>query len=315
MKEELQKLSRADLDTIAIDLKIATTIENNSKPRDVLTLIGDINDAITSKSKEDAYDFVKKYFTVGKFDCYFFVFKNSALVDTDMNIEDKFIHAVHNDYDLYIPKDIYGLFNDFILMRKDSLIICIRKHLNAPFTATHCRKILKDCFGLGFTNLYDINFLKNRFKKICNDKLAIKYINSKQEDCYIFYNSHAASGKYLTVSSKLLSSNEKIYKDMQISEGQDDLLFISQIIRQDKLDKIKNLVEYAVIKAPQEVINAIVEIRFDFILKNNTGCYRYKINLKNRDIKILNLDTTFDDVFLLYNNFKELINNDKQSAQ
>lgn len=303
MIENLNIMVRDDLDLLALNIDVPTISNITNKPKNSNSLINDISEKLGLLKQEDVYSNFVEIFTKGKFDA--FIFKaNQTTMPLTNAIDTKFNTKIEKGVTYYIPKTVDWLFDECIIIKAGNTISCIRKHLKTPLQIGTCRSILKNYFGLESTPAYTINLLRNIFKDLKNKDLACSFGKHDNRNLILFYNSHAADGKYLTISSKLISTNEKITKDYHDSEGALDTVTVLQDFLKKSKDNtsIEKLIEYFILSSPPEVIISLVELKFDILLiKNGTKTVRYKVNLKKSELKILNIDSSLEDVNSIIN--------------
>lgn len=298
MIDNLNTMIRDDLDALALSIDLPTVSSITGKPKSLTILIAELDEKLTLLSQEEVYNIFLELFTCGKFDGYILKTSQTTMFKQTI-IEKKFKKLDKNGVSYYIPKTVDWLFDECIVIQYASFLICIRKHLKKPLQLNTCRTILKNFFGVDVTFAYTINLVRNIFEDLKNKDLACSFADYESKKLILFYNAHAADGKYLTIASKLLSSNEKITKDYKDSDGALDTVTILQdFLKHSKDNKaIEKLIEHFILKSPSEVVNALVELKFDILLvKKGTDTIRYKVNLKKSELKILNIDSSLEDV-------------------
>jgi len=293
-KKNLENINISEIQKFALDLGLSIYTEHTEKDKPKSTLISDLLDYIFAKNLEDKfYDFcsngIMLFYPLA-------IKKNRKLFNEDTNREENikkiFKIEVIPHGTIYYPIQPIDLFSDIsIFMPKDSdFLIFFKKYANNKLAVLRHRRKIENLFGFELNNYFD-DFI--HFKMLENLKLSnLRYEKKLNENSFIIakYVSHQFRNVNIKISSRLnylrAATKEVFDGESGTSEAINKLL--EQITLPIEIDYAVNI--------PNSSQTTIESCGINLFINSKVKTTRYAINLKRKECKIVQTDTTIEDL-------------------
>lgn len=305
--ELLFELNEHELADIAKRINISTTIGVPAKKKSKHELAYDIYSHINSMAESDKKDAIREITTTGRM--IFTAFRTTKMnASADYKIPKDYIEYQDkiNNLRIFLPEKINEMISGYSIVMPNGTnhVFIIKKDFGGDIGFAGATQILRNvCQGMQTEQLFKSDIVKNVYSKVATKKLntTTKLTKAKTKKFRVFYDQHKCDGEFLTISTKIASSRSRIGKVITrlASIDQTDVDSLVKSKKINSLASTPDIINYSIINTPQCVRDTLVNIIVNVLMDNAKGTsspIRYKLSIHQQEIKVLTVDTNFNDI-------------------
>lgn len=307
-EELLFSLNEYELIEIANQHNIPTTIGKPATKKRKITLATDVYNHIDKMKQQDKKEAIRNITTTGRliFTAFRTIKRNAK---ADYIIPKNYIEYkdTTNNLRVFLPENIDEMIDGYFVIiptGTSNHIYIIKKDFGSDIGYSSALSMARSiCIDMQLDPLFNNNIVTNIFTKIARPRLNTdaKHYKSNTKSMRVFYDQHKCDGEFLTISTRVASGRPRIGKfitRLSSIEQQD----IDSLVRSNKINLLTSspaIVDYAIINTPPEVRESLVAITVNVVIDNASGAknpIRYKLSIHKQEIKVLTVDTNFNDI-------------------
>lgn len=300
-------LNEHELIEIAHKHNIPTTLGTPAKKKAKMVLSVDVFNYINAMNPNDKKEAIREITTTGRL--IFTAFRTTNRnVKANCQIPKNYIEYQNkiNNLRIFYPENIDEMINGYsvIIPNGTNHIYIIKKDFGNDIGYSSALSMAKSiCQNMQLDPLFKQDIVSNIFSKVANTKLNTKIdiTKNRTKKFRVFYDQHKCDGEFLTISTRVASGRPKIGKIITklASIDQNDVDSLVKSKKINSLSSTPEIIKYSIIDTPQCVRDTLVNIIINLLIDNVSGAkspIRYKMSIHRDEIKVLTVDTNFNDI-------------------